>query len=76
MANPLVAQAGKLDRRVTIIRAGTPTRTAGEETPGTPVETALVLGQAGARHERFQSAENAATALWRFIFRWRPTWCG
>jgi head-tail adaptor len=69
--NPLVA-AGKLDRTVTIVRAGAPTRNSrNEEVPGAAVEKARwasVKPAPGA--ERFQSAENAASAVWRFVFRW------
>lgn len=72
MGNKLL-EAGRLDRRVTILRAGAGTLdTFGEMVPGEATETetwASVRPAPGT--ERFASAENAATATMRFVFRWR-----
>jgi head-tail adaptor len=65
MSNPLVL-AGRLDRRVAILRDGTPTRNSRNEE--IPVRWASVKPAPGT--ERFASAENAATAPMRFVFRW------
>lgn len=71
MGNPLVA-AGKLDRRVSILRDQATTRNSrNEEIASEPAVTtrwASVRPAPGV--ERFANAENAATALWRFVFRW------
>lgn len=71
MGNALLS-AGKLDRRVTILRAGgASTDSWGEDDPGADVETvrwASVRPAPGT--ERFANAENAATAVMRFVFRW------
>jgi head-tail adaptor len=71
MGNPLLA-AGRLDRRVTIVRVGDEsTDSWGQQRAGSAVEIerwASVRPAPGT--ERFQSAQNAATALWRFVFRW------
>lgn len=67
-----LVDAGKLDRRVAIIRAGAPTRNGhGEAIPGADVETerwASVRPAPGT--ERFRSGETAAEAPMRFVFRW------
>lgn len=72
MANTLLSRAGALDRRVTIIRPGPATTDQwGEAIAGTPARTtrwASVKPAPGT--ERFQSGEAAASATWRFIFRW------
>jgi head-tail adaptor len=68
--NPLVA-AGKLDRRVTIVRPNYTRDAAGEQVAGPPTETvrwASVRPAPGT--ERFQNAETAAEAPMRFVFRW------
>lgn len=72
MGNALV-EAGKLDRRVTILRAGTGTRDEyGEVQPGANTETTTWASLRPAPGtERFANAENAATAPMRFVFRWR-----
>lgn len=72
MGNRLV-DAGRLDRRVTIVRDGVGTRDGhGQLVPGAPVLTetwASVRPAPGT--ERFVNAENAASAPMRFVFRWR-----
>lgn len=71
MGNTLL-DAGKLDQRVTIVREGAPAKDSyGELVPGAPVETTRWASRSPAPGiERFANAENAATALWRFVFRW------
>jgi head-tail adaptor len=72
MGNTLVA-AGRLDRRVTILRGGVPTvDDYNEPVAGADAETetfASVRPVPGT--ERFRNAENAADAPMRFVFRWR-----
>lgn len=71
MGNALL-QAGLLDRRVTIVRPAGFTRNAHNEqvegTPTTEARWASVKPAPGT--ERFQSAETAAQAPMRFVFRW------
>jgi head-tail adaptor len=68
--NPLVA-AGKLDRRVTIVR---PTFTRNAENERVEGEPERVARWASVRPapgtERFQNSETAAEAPMRFVFRW------
>lgn len=72
---------GAFDRLVTIVSPGTTERDSwGEEGSPDPVETevwAAVKPAPGT--ERFANGENAASAVWRFFFRWReglvkPAW--
>lgn len=67
-----LVHAGKLDRRVTILRAGEGTRNAVNElTPGADTETVRwASAKPAPGFERFQSAETAAEAVTRFVFRW------
>lgn len=71
MGNALLA-AGRLDRRVTIVR---PTRTqnaSNEWIEGEPSRTQVWASmKPGPGTERFQNAEVAAEAPMRFVFRWR-----
>lgn len=71
MGNALLA-AGKLDRRVTIVRDGAATTDDwGEATAGTPARmTRWASMRPAPGTERFANAENAATAPMRFVFRW------
>lgn len=72
MGNPLLA-AGKLDRRVTILRPTYTTDASNERIAGEPDETerfASVRPAPGT--ERFRSAETAAEAPMRFVFRYEP----
>lgn len=70
MGNPLT-RAGNFDRRVTILRRNVTTNAHNEEIEGVPTEVgrwASVRPAPGT--ERFQSAEMAAEAPMRFVFRW------
>jgi head-tail adaptor len=70
--NPLVA-AGKLVRRVTIVRPTFTRNGDNERVEGEPVLTtrwASVRPAPGT--ERFQDAESAAEAPMRFVFRYEP----
>lgn len=64
---------GKFDRLVKIFSPGAPVRTSwGETTDPAPVETeAWAHVKPAPGTERFLNAENAASAVWRFFFRWR-----
>jgi SPP1 family predicted phage head-tail adaptor len=70
MGSTLLA-AGKLDRRVTIERVTTSRDAANEEveTWGTHA-TRWASARPAPGTERFQSAELAAEAMMRFVFRW------
>ena len=65
-------EAGKLDRRVAILRAGAATENEyGEAVRGADAEKirwASVKPAPGT--ERFRSAETAAETVMRFVFRW------
>lgn len=71
MGQQLLA-AGRLDRRVTIVRDGPATKDSmGEAIASAPIEVerwASVRPAPGT--ERFANAENAASAPMRFVFRW------
>lgn len=72
MVHKLV-QSPRFNRRVTVLKRGTPmTNTHNEEVEGTPtkVETWAAVTPAPGT-ERFASAEMAALAPMRFVFRWR-----
>lgn len=73
MGNSLL-RAGRLDRRVTIRRAGASTRNSwGEQVPGASTETVRFAAVSPAPGtERFANAENAASAPMRFVLRWEP----
>ena len=73
MGNALL-RAGRLTRPVTILRAGaSTTNDYGEAISGAPIETPAMAGVSPAPGvERFASAELAATAQTRFVFRYRP----
>jgi hypothetical protein len=76
MGNALV-EAGKLDRRVTILRAGTGTRDEyGEVQPGANTETTTWASLRPAPGtERFANAENAAQRRCGSSFAGVQTWC-
>lgn len=72
MGNPLL-EAGKRDRRVTILRPAFTKDVHNEGIAGEPVETerwASVRPVPGT--ERFRSAETAAEAPMRFVFGYEP----
>lgn len=72
MGNTLLA-AGKLDRRVTILRPTYTVNAIREKIEGPPDQTvrwASVKPAPGT--ERFRSAETAAEAPMRFVFRYEP----
>lgn len=72
MGNSLL-DAGKLDRLVTIIHPTFTTNTLNEQVPGTPTEkTRFASMRPAPGTERFQSAETAAQAPMRFVFRYEP----
>jgi head-tail adaptor len=71
VGNPLTA-AGRLDRKVTIVRPSFTTNTHNEQVEGEPVRTRVSASMRPAPGtERFQNAETAASAPMRFVFRWR-----
>ncbi len=70
MGNPLLV-AGRLNRRVTIVRPTFTTNGINERVEGTPTRTKVWASMApGPGTERFQNAELAAEAPMRFVMRW------
>ncbi|HEY8593307.1 MAG TPA: head-tail adaptor protein [Sphingomicrobium sp.] len=69
---PLNLNIGALDRRVTIVRDGAPTEDSwGQSVPGAASEvTRWAAVKPAPGTERFQNAENAASAPMHFFFRW------
>jgi head-tail adaptor len=73
MSGNRLVMAGRLNRRVTILRRTVATNSLNEEIEGLPAKTETFAGVMPAPGtERFASAEMAAQAPMRFILRFRP----
>jgi head-tail adaptor len=72
VGNPLLA-AGRLNRKVTIVRPSFTNNGHNEPVEGAPTRTSTWCSMApGPGTERFANAELAGSAPMRFVFRWRP----